>query len=269
MADVTSPFGFPYPEQTDLVRDGAQDIENLATSLNDQLALSYQYVGTRYYTSSGTFAKADPFGDASFDGAKMRAIRVRMVGGGGGSGGNPATTVSTFALSGSGGGGAYAEKFITNIAGLSTSETITRGAGGAGGAAGANAGSAGGQSSAFTVSANGGAGGTAGAAAELTTIVINPGGGDGTTANADLTIRGSDGGFGMIASINRVAGLTGGASALGQSTRTVMSASGTGRPGVAGALHGGGASGAASATDCAAVAGAAGGNGIVIVDVFS
>jgi hypothetical protein len=34
MADVTTPFGFPYPEGTDLVRDGAQDIQDLAEAVN-------------------------------------------------------------------------------------------------------------------------------------------------------------------------------------------------------------------------------------------
>jgi hypothetical protein len=146
MADVTAPFGFPYPENTDLVRDGAQDIENLATGVNDQLALGFQYVGTRYYTSSGTFAKADPFGDSSFDGAKLRAIRVRMVGGGGGGGGAQATSSTQTSPAISGGGGAYAESFITDIASLATSVTVTRGDGGAGGS-GSGSGSTGGASS--------------------------------------------------------------------------------------------------------------------------
>ena len=53
MADVTSPFGFPYPEDTDLVRDGASDIENLAEGVNDYLAGGYLYAGTVYFTSSG------------------------------------------------------------------------------------------------------------------------------------------------------------------------------------------------------------------------
>jgi hypothetical protein len=35
MPDVTSPFLLPYPEDTDLVRDGASDIQALAEAVND------------------------------------------------------------------------------------------------------------------------------------------------------------------------------------------------------------------------------------------
>jgi len=35
MPDVTSPFAFPYPEDTDLVRDGAAAIQSLAEAVND------------------------------------------------------------------------------------------------------------------------------------------------------------------------------------------------------------------------------------------
>jgi hypothetical protein len=38
MADITSPFGFPYPEGTDLVRDGAADMQALAEAVNDAAA---------------------------------------------------------------------------------------------------------------------------------------------------------------------------------------------------------------------------------------
>jgi hypothetical protein len=114
--------------------------------VNDQLALGFQYVGTRYYTSSGTFAKADPFGDSSFDGAKMRAIRVRVQAGGGGAAGCGTTGAGQVDIAESGGAGGYAESFITDIAGLGTSVTVTRGDGGAGGT-GAAVGSVGGSSS--------------------------------------------------------------------------------------------------------------------------
>jgi hypothetical protein len=92
----------------------------------------YRFVTTVYFTSSGTFTKADyPW---------LRAIRVKCQGGGGGGGGAATTGVGQQAISSGGAGGAYAESFITNIAGLDASVTVTRGAGGTGGAAGNNAG---------------------------------------------------------------------------------------------------------------------------------
>jgi hypothetical protein len=139
MADTTTPFGFPYPEDTDLVRDGASDIENLAEGVNDYLTGGYLYAGTRYYTSSGTFAKADPLGTGDIG---LRAIRVRCQAGGGGGGG-----VQAGRAGGGGSGGNYAESFITDIAGLDASVTVTRGSGGTGGAAGGFNGTAGGESS--------------------------------------------------------------------------------------------------------------------------
>jgi len=153
MADTTTPFGFPYPEDTDLVRDGASDIENLATGVNDYLNGGYLYAGQRRYESSGTFLKADPLGTGDIG---LRAIRVRMVGGGGGGG---AASGNHNAGSGGGGGG-YAEAFITDISGLPGTVTVTRGAGGSSGGTPAGAGGAGGASSfdALVVATGGAAG---------------------------------------------------------------------------------------------------------------
>jgi hypothetical protein len=117
MADVTAPFGFPYPENTDLVRDGAQDIENLATGVNDQLALGFQYVGTRYYTSSGRSRRL------------TRSVTRRSMGRRCGLSGSGSSAVVAAAarlrraarktlLAVSGSGATYAEKFITDIAGV-------------------------------------------------------------------------------------------------------------------------------------------------------
>jgi hypothetical protein len=118
----------PYPEDTHLVRDGAQDIENIASGVNDYLTGGYLYAGTVYFTSSGSFVKADPLGTGDIG---LRAIRVRCQAGGGGAGGVPATTTQA-AVSVCGGGGSYAESFITDIASLPTSVTVTRGSGGDG-----------------------------------------------------------------------------------------------------------------------------------------
>jgi hypothetical protein len=239
MADVTSPLAFPYPEDTDLVRDGAQDIENLAEGVNDYLAGGYLYAGTVYFTSSGSFLKADPLGGGDIG---LRAIRVRMVGGGGGSGG--AVSIG----SGGAGGGGYAESFITDIAGLSSSVTVTRGAGGLAGTS-STAGVSGGQSSfGALVTAEGGDG-----------SVNNGGAGLGGIASGDLAIQGSDGHPGGTSTAPSG---NGGGSQLGGSRLGIRV--GITADGLAGRLYGGGASGALGGTRV----GAAGGNGIVIVDCF-
>jgi hypothetical protein len=250
MADVTSPFGFPYPEDTDLVRDGASDIENLAEGVNDYLTGGYLYAGTRYYTSSGTFAKADPLGTGDIG---LRAIRVTVVGGGGsGSSGS-----SPYGGHGAG-GAATAVSFITNIAGLDSSITVTRGAGAAG---------------------NPDAQGTDGAASSFGTLVVANGGGNGRSADAGF---GGDGGTGDIiygggsgavgsrdvvfdASRTSYSGV-GGTSHLGGGGRG-LGPSNVNDGGNVGRLYGGGGSGARNPSGTN-VSGGAGANGIVIVDCF-
>jgi len=247
MADVTSPFAFPYPEDTDLVRDGAQDIENLATGVNDYLDGGYLYAGTRYYTSSGTFAKADPLGTGDIG---LRAIRVRMVAGGGAGGGISASFPSG---GGGGGGGAYAEKFLLASV-LDASEVVTRGAGGVGST---GAGTSGGRSEfalskAYEVSASGGIGAVTETGAE----------GNSNTIGADLSIGGSGGGAGRVGDPGNGAG---GGSHLGGGGRGYSSFS-TNTAGEAGRIYGGGGSGARAAS--ASTAGGSGANGIVIIDCF-
>jgi hypothetical protein len=261
MADVTSPFGFPYPEDTDLVRDGASDIENLAEGVNDYLTGGYLYAGTRYYTSSGTFAKADPLGTGDIG---LRAIRVRCVGGGAAGGGAAATDATQNSLGNGGGGGGYAESFITDIAGLASSVTVTRGSGGSGvsGAAGNN-----GQDSSFgaLVVGEGGSG-----ASLITTTTLRRGVGtaNGGSGTGDLVIEGQPGGmaFNLVAgtsSLTQVVGGAGGTSGIGSGGGNQTA--GGGAPGKS---VGGGGSGAANQISQSAVAGGSGINGIVIVDCY-
>jgi hypothetical protein len=268
MADVTAPFGFPYPENTDLVRDGAQDIENLATGVNDQLALGYLYVGTRYYTSSGTFAKADPFGDSSFDGAKLRAIRVRCVGGGGGGNGVGATSGTEAGAGGGGAGGNYCESFITDVAGLPSSVTVTRGAGGSGGVGSANGANGGDSSFDALVVARGGRGASfcqVGAVG----IAIAVGADAQLTGNVgQLVVIGGDGVGTAPSNLSTVVGGKGGGTFLAGSRRGIPTLGGS-ETGLAGQLPGGGGSGAANAASQTSKNGGAGANGIVIIDVFS
>lgn len=245
MPDVTSPFGFPYPENTDLVRDGAQDIENLAEGVNDYLDGGFLYAGTRYYTSSGTFAKADPLGTGDIG---LRAIRVRLAGGGGGGRGG----LEAVRPGGGGGGGGYAESFITDIASLSASETVTCGSGGTGGAAGGASGSSGGASSFGAVNATGGAGSDASARG-------NPGG----SGSGDLVMNGGsstgqtygDGG-------TRTGGSGGGSFLSGGGAH-----GGYGSVGIPGPLYGGGGGGGGY-TPSAEFKGGDGADGIVIIDCY-
>jgi hypothetical protein len=266
MPDVTSPFAFPYPEDTDLVRDGAQDIENLATGVNDYLAGGYLYAGTIYYTSSGSFVKADPLGGGDIG---LRAVRVRLVGAGGGGGGAAITGASQNAFGGGGGGGAYGEIFIDDMSTLGTTETVTRGGGGAGGAAGANAGTAGGSSSfgslLTALAGNGGGGGPADTV--ITSFYVGSPGAGGAAGSGDFVIAGSAGTNGQRAQAAFGFSTVGGPSHL--SGRLFVSSISTGATGLAGLPHGGGGSGGSNIENqVTARSGGAGANGIVIVDCF-
>jgi hypothetical protein len=260
MADVTSPFGFPYPEDTDLVRDGAQDIENLATGVNDYLNGGYLYVGTRYYTANGTFLKADPLGTGDIG---LRAVRVRLVAGGGGGGGGAITAAGQTSVASGGGGGGYAEAFLL-AASFDSSVTVTVGSGGAGGTGAL--GSGGGASSFGTglCSADGGAGGQIRAANAALEIPGNSGVGVGV--DGDLLISGSrpERGFASGSGFFSVTGGFGGSSALG-------SGGGGGRRGTGSAgVQGGGGGGISNdAGQATAGVGGAGGAGLVIVEVYA
>jgi hypothetical protein len=267
VADVTSPFGFPYPEDDDFVRDGAQDIENLATGVNDYLTGGFLYAGTRYFFSDGSFAKADPLltGDIG-----LRAIRVRLVGGGGGGGGSASTGGGQVSMGGCGGGAGYAEKLITNIAGLSTSETITRGSGGNGGSPGDNAGSAGGSSTAFGSTADGGGGGAGGAALALASQVPGAGGVSGAGGSADLIKRGEGGPIQFATSTSRIFRFGGGSSAFSfiNVAGGVAGGSGAGEAAASNAFGCGGGGGFCIENTGTGRAGAAGANGLIAIDCF-
>ena len=223
----------------------------------------YVYVQTLYYTTAGasTFSKATyPW---------LRAIRAKCQGAGGGGGGCAATGAGANALGSAGGGGAYAEKWITDIAGLAASVTVTVGAGGSGGSAGNNAGSAGGNSSFGTACVgNGGTGGNGGPAGTLSATfhyVGNPANGA-TGGTGDLVVGGGPGepGYGVHEAI--VKNGAGGYSFLGRGgfASTITG----GNDGGAGA-QGGGGSGGSNAESQSARAGGAGGGGVVILELFA
>jgi hypothetical protein len=216
-----------------------------------------------YYTSSGTFTKATyPW---------LRAIRVRCQAGGGGGGGAAATGGSKNAAGGGGAGGVYAESFITDIAGLASSITVTRGAGGAGGVAGNNAGSTGGSSSfGSLVSANGGFGG--GPEAFGGSLIWNSLDVQGPTiGTGDLVISGGSSQAGISLSFTAVVGSTGGDSFLGTATNAVKTYDNAeGYNGKSGMGFGSGGGGAInSQNNATARVGGAGANGIVIVELYA
>lgn len=251
---------------SDTVGSAAQDFRELITARSDGKldptkinGQGYIFVQTLYHTSSTTFAKASyPW---------LRAIRVKCQGGGGGGGSAATTAAGEVAIGGSGGGGGYAESFITNIAGLAASETVTVGNGGAGGAATTNgaSGAIGGTSSfGALVSASGGEPGGAGNNASVsTTPYIKGGSGGGLYVTGDLPIQGSTGHMGMAVVATAAFSGNGGDSVLGVGAARAFNSVGFS------AYRGGGGSGAASQQSISSRAGGAGGPGIVIIELYA
>jgi hypothetical protein len=214
----------------------------------------YVFVQTVYFTTSGTFSKADyPW---------LRAIRVKVQAGGASGGGAPATGAGQISFGGGGGGGGYAESFITDIAGLDASVTVTRGAGGAGSTSAGNDG----VNSSFgaLVVATGGNGG--GFRGPVTPPSVNSGGGGGriTGSAGDLFVSGGPGGngVGVGTSGNDRRGGPGGDSFLGGGGLS-------GSASQAGQQFGGGSSGENIGPNTSTGTSAAGANGIVIVELYA
>jgi hypothetical protein len=221
---------------------------------------SYSFVTTIYYTSSGTFSKADyPW---------LRAIRVKCVGGGGGGGGCATTGASANSVGSSGGGGGYSESFITDIAGLDSSVTVTRASGGSGGAAGNNNGSVGGNSSfgSLVIASGGGAGGGQGSLTVPWTISGTTGGASNT---GDLTFAGSPSLPIAITQASFTVPQPSGGSFLGGGVRGALFTA-TGENGPNGTNYGvGGVGGCNAQNQGTARTGGAGGNGIVILELYA
>ena len=258
MADTGLPLNVPFPESTDLVRDGAAAIQAVAEALNAP-AGAFRYAGTRYYTSSGNFVKADPLGTGDLG---IRAIRVRAQGGGGAGGGVPPKSAGLFRAAQGGAGGGYAESFITDIAGLDATVTVTVGDGGT--AVPGGDGNPGGDSSFGSLVIGGGGSGGDQPSNSFTRF-----GGSGT---GDLVIQGGSSNYGTETGDiggNAFAG-PGGSSFLSPGApRTQRRDSGTIAAGD-GKPFGGGGSGRVSGTNNQSgnQPGSPGAAGIVIVDLF-
>lgn len=266
MADITVPFGFPYPEATDLVRDGAADIEALADGVNDHLVKGFVFAGVVGRGEDSTFDMNQPFGPSGPT-LTIRYLRVQIVGGGGGSGGCAATGVGEFAISSGGNGGEYGirDYFPSAIVDLPETVDIVVGAGGIGATLGNDDATDGGGSSFHEQTVVGGERGRS--ALTPNTNVSFPR--FRSTAGVGINNRVIPGSVGVVGSLsapNRVSGSQGGGSHL--SAHGNSGALGVAIPAVSGSTVGGGAAGATNAESQAARVGAAGSGGFVIVEVF-
>jgi hypothetical protein len=209
----------------------------------EALFVGYRLNETLYIVSSGT----SQFQKSTYP--WLRAILVQVRGSGGGGGG--VGTSSGTGVGGGGGEGGYAEAFITDIAGLSASVTVTVGAAGAGGVSSGAAGAGNASSFGALVIANGGEPGFSSAGNTITT-----GGGGGTGDTGDFLIKGTNGFFGSVIPASGSGGGAGGGNSRASNGN-----------GFSGARGGGGAG--AVDTGTTARNGGAGGPGFVIVQLFA
>lgn len=192
----------------------------------------------------------------------LARVRVKVQGGGGGSAGADADTgVGELVARPGGGGGGYSESLI-DVALLGTSETIVVGAGGTAGIVNGPGGAGGASSFGGVVVANGGPGAPAamgsGTAPETTDGIAGAAVGTG-----DITMGGGPGAGSLrLAAFQGLAG-SGGESYLGHGGV----ARHTNGPGTAPNGYGGGAGGSFSVNNSDQV-GAAGGKGVVIVELY-
>lgn len=223
-----------------------------------RLQYGYVYSETVYYTTNGNFSKGSYAG--------LQAVRVRVQAAGNAGGGAPATGASQTSGGSGGASGGYAESFLL-AASLAATETVTVGTGGTG-VSGA-AGNEGGDSSFGTlVVADHGDANSVGLSS---TVAGTPGlvsGGRGTyTQTGQLTIAGAGGGAGGRLGTTGALGGVGGSSPLGEGGSGNGITTGTGQ-GQAGKGYGSGGSGSCIGPSNSALAGGAGADGIVIIDIY-
>jgi hypothetical protein len=218
-------------------------------------AHGYQYWQQIRYTASSTFDPNDP----AFKG--WRAVRVRCQGGGGAGGGAVATAASETSCGAGGQGGAYGESFLLR-SDVTSSVTVTRGAGGTAVAGGA--GNNGGTSSFGTlVSGGGGQGGDASGSGGNAACL--DGGNSVQAMTGEIQIGGQGGGVGCRLGTSGSFGGIGGSSQMGGGA----AGNGPSNDGHAARQFGGGGGGANNAGgNFTAKTGGSGSDGIVIVDLY-
>jgi len=237
---------------TDTVR--AVTPAGLKGAMNDASS-GYRLARVLYFTSGATFSKATyPW---------LRAMRVKAQGGGG-AGGGAGATGGNYSVGSGGGGGGFAESFITDIAGLASSVTVTVGAGGSA-VSGGTGGTGGTSSFGALVVAAGGTGGIVKPASAYAPYIS--GGAGGVATAGDFRQKGGGGGTGAGYSDLGSSG-AGGSAQLGGGARGVGQGSGT-LSGEAGGTYGGGGGGAYNSATQSAAIGGAGGAGIVVVELYA
>lgn len=213
---------------------------------------SFNQIVVQTFTASGTYTPT----------ANMSYCIVECVGAGGGSGGCQGTGGTDLVASGGGGGGGYARKTF-DAATIGASQTVTIGAGGTAGAAGNNPGGTGGTTSfGALLSATGGVGGLGGAVSGVSGGQVG-GGEGGVGSSGDFNTHGAPGGPGFWTVSVIVSGY-GGSSYYGGGALAGVSSTAA----VAGKSYGGGAAGGSLNVSSAAIPGAAGFDGIVVVTEF-
>jgi hypothetical protein len=224
--------------------------------------LGFEAPSVQPFTTPGTFEWAVP--------SNLLGVTIEIQAGGGGSGGASATLAGNTSPSAGGQGGGYSRAWVPRAL-LGAELTLIVPTGGTAGAAGNNAGGTGGTAfvsspTALLLSATGGAGG-AGAASGTAPATSNGGTGAQTFAGIitdnRINVQGSDGKQGVRHSGTFAVGGDGGSSFLGGAVHHTNTASGG--AGIAGYTYGGGAAGARGIGASAALAGAIGGSGAIII----
>lgn len=212
-------------------------------------------VKQQIFTASGTYTPS----------TGMLYCQAIVKGAGGGSGGCATTAGTQSAVSGGGGGGAYSYSLLT-AATVGASQTVTIGAGGTAGTAGNNAGGAGGASSLGTlVTANGGAGGSGGPNTGSPPFIGSTTGAGGTTGGTgDFKLAGGAGLVGVCIAHTQYQASSGGGSPMGTLNASTSNAAAAAIAGVSGS----GGAGGVLAQSSASIAGATGGNGVIIITEY-
>lgn len=191
--------------------------------------------------------------------AGARTVWVRVQGGGG-AGGGAVGGSGTIACGGSGGAGGFSESWY-NADDLTSSVSITIGAGGSG-TVGGNGGNGGVSQFGSYMTANGGTGGQVGAA---TTGTNSAGAGVGGTASGgnQTNFQGENGNIGQVLNGSATFFQRGGSSALGSGGAAAVTTSGNGDP-----ARGWGSGGGNALANTTSRAGGAGSQGTIIVITF-
>lgn len=194
----------------------------------------------------------------------ISVLEFELVGAGGGSGGCSTTGGASVSSGGGGGGGGYVKHTTSTIA---ASYTITIGAGGTGGAAGDNDGTAGGDTivtdgASFTLTASGGALGQGAADSENASA-----GAGGAATGGTINYAGSKGdrSIGSASPVASTLSNTYGGDSYVQRGTDGPTANNVG---VAGVDYGGGAAGPYNSLSQTQRAGAAGGDGVLILTEY-